>query len=82
MEYSEVERVILERFSHKSRSAGGPRLGYLLRKRAICCVESEHPDLDFNAGLDRLVDKGLVKRNEGGDLYFLTQEGVETVKQL
>ncbi len=82
MEHTEVEKLILERFFQKCRLAGGPRVGYMLRRRAICWVEDEHPNLDFGAGLDGLVEKGVLKRNDGGDRYFLSEEGVETLNEL
>ncbi len=81
MDYSQVEAVILDRFLHKSLAAGGPRLGYVLRRNAICWVESEHVGLDFGAGLDGLVEKGLLSRNEDGEFFFLTAEGLEVVQQ-
>ena len=62
MEYSKVEQVILQRFFDKSRLAGGPRAGYMLRRKAICGVNRGSADLDFGPGLESLVEKGILPR--------------------
>ena len=82
MEYSQVEQAILQRFVEKSRLAGGPRPGYMLRRRAIRDVNRYAADLDLGAGLEGLVEKGILQPNDGGDLFYLTERGVETLQQL
>lgn len=77
MDLTTVEQVILDRFWEKSRMAGGPRTGYMLRKQAVLRLESDHPDLDFEVGLEALTDKGLLMRTEGGALYYLSEAGAE-----
>ncbi len=79
MDLTTVEQVILDRFYEKSRMAGGPRTGYMLRKQAVVCVADDHPDLDFEAGLDSLTEKGLLLTAESGSLYYLSETGSEAV---
>lgn len=79
MELTPVERVILDRYYEKSRMAGGPRTGYMLRKQAVTCLGGEHPDLDFEAGLAALAEKGLLLPSESGALYYLTEAGCEAL---
>ena len=79
MDLTTVEQVILDRFYEKSRIAGGPRTGYMLRKQAVVCLESDHPELDFAAGLDSLTEKGLLLRAESGTLYYLSEAGSEAL---
>lgn len=76
MSFSPAERIVLERFRAKTDIAGGPRPGFTLRTRAIRWAESEHPGVDLAAGLDGLVERGLLKRNDKGDFYYLTAAGV------
>lgn len=71
--------IILDLYAEKCRLAGGPRVGYVLRKQAILYVAGDHPDADLESGLDALVEDGLVKPNESGDFYFLTAAGVEKI---
>jgi DNA-binding PadR family transcriptional regulator len=77
MELSAAERLILDRYHEKSRIAGGPRKGYVLRQRAIRYREAEHPGLDLGAGLDELVEKGLLAASEDRRFYFLTEAGAQ-----
>lgn len=77
MELSAAERVILQRYYEKTRIAGGPRKGYVLRQEAIRYGESERPEGDLGAGLDSLVEKGLLSVSEDRRFYFLTESGVE-----
>lgn len=71
--------IILDRYAEKCRLAGGPRVGYVLRKQAILYIADDHPDADLETGLEALVEVGLVKPNESGDFYFLTAAGVEKI---
>ena len=71
------ERIILDRFLAKTRMAGGARKGFVLRKASILFVEDDHPGVDLEAALDRLVERDLLKVNESGDFYFLTGAGAE-----
>lgn len=79
MELQSVEQVIMDRFYEKSRMAGGPRPGYMLRKQAVVCLGSDHPGLDFDAGVAALIDKGLLLRNEEGNLLYLSEAGSEAL---
>ncbi len=77
MELSAAEKVIVERFGEKARIAGGVRAGYMLRKAAVLYVREDYPGLDLEAALAGLVEKGLLKVNEGGNLYYLTAAAAE-----
>lgn len=79
MDLTNVEQVILDRFYEKSRMAGGPRTGYMLRKQAVVCLEGEHPGLDLEGGLASLVAKGLLLPSESGTLYYLSEAGAEAL---
>lgn len=79
MDLTTVEQVIMERFYEKARMAGGPRTGYMLRKQAVTCLAEDHPDLDFEAGLESLAGKGLVLPNEAGNLVYLSEAGSEAL---
>jgi hypothetical protein len=74
--------VILHRFHDKCHSAGGPRAGYVLRRKAILQVQGRHPDLDLESGLDALVEEGLLKVSEEGTFFFLTAAGVEKLDEV
>ena len=74
-----VEELIMDRFYEKSRMAGGPRPGYMLRKQAVLCLQDDHPELDLDAGVAALVDQGLLLPNEGGDLLYLSEAGSEAL---
>ncbi len=73
--WSEVERRILDRYAEKSRLAGGARGGLMLRRDSVAYHAERHPDLDFDAGLSSLVEKGVLAPNEGGDRFALTEDG-------
>lgn len=75
MELSAAEKAVLDRYHEKTRIAGGPRKGYVLRQQAIRYGEAERPDLDLADGLDRLVEKGLLAASEDRRFYFLTEAG-------
>lgn len=77
MDLSKPEHLVFERFHEKCRAAGGPRAGYMLRKRAIVY---RHPESDLEAALAALVEKELLKVNEGGELYYLTAAGNELLQ--
>lgn len=79
MEPTRVEQVILDRFYEKSRMAGGPRAGYTLRKQAVVCLADDHPELDLEAGLASLVEKGMLLRTEAGSFYYLSEQGSEAL---
>ncbi len=76
---SSAQNIILDRYAEKCRLAGGPRVGYVLRKEAILYFAEDHPDLDLEAGLEALVENGMVKSSESGEFYFLTAAGVEKI---
>lgn len=80
MELTPAEQHVLGRFAEKCRIAGGPRVGFVLRKASICYYADEHPELDLEAGLGGLVEKGLLKVNEEGNLYFLTAAAAERLE--
>ena len=77
MDLTPAEQHVLDRFAAKCRIAGGPRVGFVMRKESICYYRDEHPDLDLDGALSSLVEKDLIKVNEEGNLYFLTAAGAE-----
>lgn len=77
MDLSTDELAVLRRFSEKTHLAGGPRLGYVLRKRAVGA--GQDPDFDTDGTLAGLVEKGLLASSESGDFVFLTEQGVEAL---
>jgi len=82
MEITPDESAVLARFHDKARIAGGTRPGYMLRKQAVVTIQPSHPDLDLTGGLESLIGKELLKVNEGGNLYYLTEAGAEKVAEL
>ncbi len=80
MELTASEAAILERYLDKMHMAGGPRAGYLLRRRAI--EAGVDPSLDLDAGLGGLVERGLLATSEGGELLYLTEEGATAITAL
>lgn len=77
-----AEQVILGRFKERCHIAGSVQAGYGMRAQAIRYVESEHPGIDLDAGLEAMVEKGWLKKNPSGTWYYLTPDGVEQVKGL
>lgn len=77
MDLSPAERVVLERYHEKTRIAGGPRLGFVLRQDAIRYDEAERAAGDLGAGLDGLLAKGLLAASEDRRFFFLTESGAE-----
>lgn len=71
--------IILDHYAEKCRLAGGPRVGYVLRKQSILRAADEDSGVDLERGLAGLVEAGLVKPSESGDFYFLTATGVEKI---
>jgi len=76
MELSPAERVVLQRYHEKTRIAGGPRSGFVLRQAAIRYAETAHAAGDLGVGLDSLVEKGLLSASEDRRFFFLTESGV------
>ncbi len=74
MELSAAERVVLQRYHEKTRIAGGPRKGYVLRQDAIRYGEAAS-GADLGVGLDGLVEKGLLSASEDRRFFFLTESG-------
>ena len=74
-----AQTIILRRYAEKCRLAGGPRVGYVLRKRAILHVADDHPGVDLEAGVEALLEEGLLKASESGNFLFLTAAGVEKI---
>ena len=77
MDFSTDELTVLQRFSEKTHIAGGPRLGYVLRKTAVSA--GQDPAFDADGALAGLVEKGLLASSENGDFVFLTEQGVEAL---
>jgi hypothetical protein len=75
----ELREKILARFLSRSRMAGGPRPGYLLRRRAIEAGVAGAEGQQLDRALETLVAEGLLKRNEEATLYFLSEAGVEAL---
>lgn len=74
-----AKQIILDRYAEKCRLAGGPRVGYVLRKQAILYGAEDHPEADFESGLEALVEEGLLKSSDTGDFFFLTAAGAEKI---
>ena len=64
MELSAAERAVLQRYHEKTRIAGGPRTGYVLRQAAIRYGEAGGSEAELTDGLDALVEKGLLSASE------------------
>ena len=77
MELSPAERAVLQRYHEKTRIAGGPRPGFVLRQDAIRYDEAEAGAGDLGAGLDGLEAKGVLSASEDRRFFFLTESGVE-----
>lgn len=80
MELSSAERAVLQRYHEKTRIAGGPRKGFVLRQDAIRHGESERRAGDLGVGLDALVERGLLSASEDRRFFFLTESGVELLE--
>lgn len=74
-----ARKIILDLYAEKCRVAGGPRLGYVLRKQAILYSANDNPGVDLEAGMKALVEAELLRVSESGDFYFLTAAGVEAI---
>lgn len=79
MEPTALERQILQRYRDKCAIAGGPREGYVLRRRAIGLGAEASAD-GLDAALTALVEKGLLAASAGRDFYFLTAAGAEAIR--
>ena len=77
MDLSAAERAVLQRYHDKTRIAGGPRKGYVLRQAAIRYGADSRDGADPGAGLDALVEKGLLSASDDRRFYFLTEAGAE-----
>ena len=77
MELSPAEQAVLERYHQKTRIAGGPRNGFVLRQDSIRYDEAEGGGGDLGAGLDGLVEKGVLAASEDRRFFFLTESGAE-----
>ena len=77
MELSTAERAVLQRYHEKTRIAGGPRKGYVLRQAAIRYREAGGSEAELAEGLDTLVERGLLSASEDRRFFFLTESGAE-----
>jgi hypothetical protein len=82
MEPTSIELAVLERYREKCASAGGPREGYVLRRRAIELGAPGASAQDVDSALGGLVERGLLAASEKKDFYFLTAAGVREVEAL
>ena len=76
-----AEEILLDRYRQKCAMAGGPRPGFVLRRRALLYTQPEHPGIDLAAGIATLEKQGLVKASESGDFLFLTAAGVKEISE-
>lgn len=75
MEWTAIEREVMERFAHKTHLAGGAKPGYMLRRQAIAAgVEGA-----VEEGVAALVEKGLLALSECGEFVYLTEAGAEAL---
>lgn len=81
MELSIAERAVLRRYQEKTRMAGGPRQGFVLRRDSIRYGEGEGAAGDLGAGIDSLVEKGVLSPGENSRFLFLTEAGVELLTE-
>ena len=77
MELSPAEQAVLERYHEKTRIAGGPRSGFVLRQDSIRYAEADRGAGDLAAGLRGLVEKGVLAASEDRRFFFLTESGAE-----
>lgn len=78
MSLTNVEQVILARFKERGLRAGGVNPGYGMRFKAI---QYHLPsEAEVRSVLSGMVESGLLKVNEAGTWYFLTESGAERVK--
>lgn len=77
MDLAPAERAVLQRYHEKTRIAGGPRKGFVLRQKAILYGDDDRGGSDLDAGLDSLVEKGVLSPSEDRRFFFLTEAGVE-----
>ena len=77
MDLSVAEQIVMDRFQQKTRIAGGPKAGYVLRRAAV--VYGQESDFDLDAALTGLMDRELLTSSEGGEWIYLTQSGAESL---
>ena len=77
MELSAAERAVLQRYQDKTRIAGGPRKGFVMRQESIRYGEDAGEAGDLAEGLDGLLAKGVLSASEDRRFFFLTEAGVE-----
>lgn len=82
MEYTDAENDVLARFSEKCRIAGGAKAGYVLRRQSIEYGWDEARRVAAAAGLEALVERGLLATNEARDRFVLTEQGVGALAAL
>ena len=82
MDYTPAEKVILDRYADKCHLAGGPKTGYMMRKRSIVYFSEQHSEINLEQGLESLVDKGLVKPSDDAERYYLSEQGAEALRKL
>ena len=77
MDLSVAEQTVMDRFQEKTRIAGGPKAGYVLRRAAV--GYGQEPDFDLDTALAALVDREFLTSSEGGEWIYLTQEGADSL---
>lgn len=78
MDLSKVEQEILARYKERCHRAGGVSPGYGMRFTAI--RYHQRSEAEVRSALNGMVERGLLKANEAGTWYFLTESGAERVK--
>jgi len=78
MDLSKLDQVILARFQERTQRSGGVQPGYGMRFTALSYLLPSSADL--KKALDSLVERGVLKVNEAGTWYYLTESGAEWVK--
>ena len=66
---SEAEDLILVRFHEKERDRTGAHPGQALPRQELLDLAGRNPDLDFEAAVESLVDRGYLDK-EGEEYRF------------
>lgn len=77
---SQAETAVLAFFHEKTRTAGGPKPGYVLRVRSMQPVSEAH-GFPLESTLEDLEAKGLLVPNETRERFYLTEASAEMLAE-